>query len=376
MLIDYLGGLRARHDVLYYRVMLDGRWRDAGPRPADDPRGVLTDVARAPGVADTAVELEFSRSAVEERLAKSWREIAANMLRAGATVTLLGLLLSFPLSWTITRRIVRIERALAEIGNGGAPERLPRLGADEVGRLAEGVNNMADKLRELDRLKKAFVASVTHELRSPLGVIEGYVRQMLSRVNGLSPADRNDLERIESNARRLGHFVTNLLDMAKIERGTLDFAPKQADAGEIVQDAVQFFSAKAKESGITLDCQIEPGLPPVKLDPDLVTHVLTNLLSNALKFTRQGGRVLVSLRRAGAALEISVSDTGVGIKKEDISRIFAPFQRIANPLKATGVGLGLAISKQIAAMHRGSIGVSSEPGKGSRFYLSLPLELQ
>jgi two-component system, OmpR family, sensor histidine kinase MtrB len=376
MLIDYVSGLRNRQDVRYCRVMINGAWKDAGPRPAEDPVGVIKEVAHGKGIKDTAVELEFSRSAIEARLANSWSALAANTARAGMIVFLFGLLLSFPLSWTVTRRIMRIERALTEIGAGTAAEPLPSLGADEIGRLAEGVNAMAERLRELDRLKKAFVASVTHELRSPLGVIEGYVKQLLSGSSPLTAEDRANLERIESNARRLGHFVTNLLDMAKIERGTLDFSPKQADAAEIVQDAVEFFSGKAKESGIVLDCQIEPGLPAVRLDPDLITHVLTNLLSNALKFTRRGGRVSVFLRRQGPAVEVSVCDTGVGIKKEDVGRIFAPFQRVANPLRATGVGLGLAISKQIAAMHQGSIGVTSEIGKGSRFFITLPLQAQ
>ncbi len=375
MLIDYARDLAKRREVLSARVLVDGTWSDTDPSNSRaDPRGEIIERATAPGASGVEVELHFSRSESERRLAESYRALVANASRAGALASLLGLLASIPLSGAVTRRILRIEKALGDIGTGALDTRLPELGGDEIGRLAAGVNAMAERLAELERLKKTFVASVTHELRSPLGAIEGYVKQMLDSRAERPQDERDALGRIQNNARRLGHFVTNMLDMAKIERGKLDYAPRLVDVGEIVGDTVSFFQPKAQEAGLALKAVLEPALPSVKADPDLVAHVLTNLISNALKFTRPGGTVTVSLGRcpAGPGVEIAVADTGIGLKKEDAARIFEPFQRVANPLRANGVGLGLAISRKIAAMHKGELGVVSEPGRGSRFHFRLP----
>jgi signal transduction histidine kinase len=243
-----------------------------------------------------------------------------------------------------------------------------------VARLARGLNDMTQRLRELDELKRTFVASVTHELRSPLGAIESYVKALLRDARGLSDDERRQLERVRENAARLAHFVSSLLDMAKIERGKLDFHPRLTDVAKVVEDTVLFLKSRAQEEGKALEYRGEPGLPSIGADPDLVTQVVTNLVSNAVKFTRPGGRVDVSLRRAGAFLEVSVQDTGVGIPPEALPRIFAPFERVRNPLKAGGAGLGLAISKAIVEMHKGSISARSEPGRGSTFSFTLPLQ--
>ncbi|MDE2237909.1 MAG: HAMP domain-containing histidine kinase, partial [Elusimicrobia bacterium] len=322
---------------------------------------------------EEAVELGFSRRAREDRLRAIRQSLGHHAARAAGLMALCAILLAFPLSPTLTKRIRRIESALKAIGSGRREERLPALGADEIGRLAAGVNAMAEQLGELEQLKRTFVASVTHELRSPLDIMESYLDEILRRSQALSERDRADLLRVQGNARRLSHFVTNLLDYAKIERGKLDFAPRTADAAELVDNSVRFFAPKAREAGVALAAEIEPSLPLVRLDPDLYTHVLTNLLSNALKFTPAGGRIQVSLRRRANDLELAVADSGVGIKAPDLARLFLPFERISNPLRANGVGLGLAISRQIATLHRGRLGVVSEWGKGSRFSFTMPM---
>lgn len=373
MLIDYARDLAKRREVLSARVHAGGAWTDTdASNAAADPRGDIVETASLPGAPGVEVELHFSRSESERRLAAAYEALLADAARAGGLAAVLALLVAFPLSAALTRRVLAIEKALADIGGGELDTRLPRLGSDEIGRLGAGVNVMAERLSELERLKKTFVASVTHELRSPLGAIEGYVKSLLDRRAGLSDEERQALVRIENNARRLGHFVTNMLDMAKIERGKLDYAPRLVDVGEIVADTVSFFRPKAEEAGLALSAQVEPNLPATRADPDLVAHVLTNLISNALKFTRPGGKVTVTLARSAGGLELAVSDTGIGLKSEDAARIFRPFERVANPLRATGVGLGLAISRKIAEMHKGELGVASEPGRGSRFHLRLP----
>jgi signal transduction histidine kinase len=379
MLLDYLAFLdRDREEIVYVRARLGGRWesrKDAVPPPSSEPVRVETvSVPAVDGAPEAAAEVTFSRRVLDERLEQAYRVMARDLGRAAAVVLLLGVLLSVPLGWTMSSRLVAMERALEEIGQGRLHVKVPEDGSDEVARLARGLNDMTQRLRELDELKRTFVASVTHELRSPLGAIESYVKALLRDARGLSDDERRQLERVRENAARLAHFVSSLLDMAKIERGKLDFHPRLTDVAKVVEDTVLFLKSRAQEEGKALEYRGEPGLPSIGADPDLVTQVVTNLVSNAVKFTRPGGRVDVSLRRAGAFLEVSVQDTGVGIPPEALPRIFAPFERVRNPLKAGGAGLGLAISKAIVEMHKGSISARSEPGRGSTFSFTLPLQ--
>ncbi len=377
MLLDYLAYLdRDRKEVLFTRARVGGRWeshRDAIPPPASEPTRVeMVSVAAREGSPDTSAEVVFSRRVLDERLQQAYRVLARDLGRAASVVLLLGVLLSVPLSWTMSSRLVALERALEEIGAGKLTVRVPEEGSDEVARLARGLNDMSARLRELDDLKRTFVASVTHELRSPLGAIESYVKALLRDARGLTEEERRQLERVRENAARLTHFVTSLLDMAKIERGKLDYHPRLTDVSRLVEDTVLFLKVRAEEEGKAVEFKSDPDLPALGADPDLVTQVVTNLVSNAVKFTRAGGRVMVTVKRVHDGLECAVADTGVGIPAEALPRIFAPFERVRNPLKAGGAGLGLAISKAIIDMHHGRIGVTSEPGRGSRFHFVLP----
>lgn len=377
MLLDYLHGLR-RHstEFLRFRIKLAGRWQTVGETTPHqiDPKLARIEIVQPPGNTKSdplTVEVWLSRAVLAQSERRARAKLADNMLRAGGIVVFSGLLAGFLLGWTMTRRIVSIETALREIGAGRSHARVKVQGSDEVAHLAQGVNEMAGRLQELDELKKTFIASVTHELRSPLGVIESYVKALLANPDHLAPEDRANLSRVMSNVNRLGHFVTNLLDMAKIERGKLDYAPRFVHIGELVEDTVLFFQPKAADAKITLSCSADKNIT-LRADPDLVTHVLTNLLSNALKFTRPGGKINVDLKRALGGVECSVTDTGVGIPAESLARIFKPFERIRNPMRATGVGLGLVISKSIIDMHGGHIAAESQINQGSRFYFFLP----
>jgi len=372
MLLDYLAFLKKdRPEIQHCRVELGGRWQDVGAVPAEPAGGM---VARAVPIPGGSAEVRFSSEVLSRREAAALAATVRLVARATALVFAAGLLVSAGLAWTLTRRIVLIEGALTAIGEGRLGETAPAAGSDEIGRLARGVNAMSARLKELDELKKTFVASVTHELRSPLGAIQSRVSEMASDA-AFGPEQRRGLEAIRASASRLEHFVTNLLEAAKIERGKLEFTPKPCRLGPLVEDAALFFAARAKESGIALEAKVAPGLPELRLDPDLLTQVLSNLISNALKFTPAGGAVTVSARTRddGKALLCSVADSGVGIPADAMARLFTPFERIRNPLKATGTGLGLAISKSIVELHGGSLRAESEPGKGSTFSFSLPL---
>ncbi|TBR20943.1 HAMP domain-containing histidine kinase [bacterium] len=373
VLLDHLAHLRRdRPEVAGCRALVSGSWKDVGGAPAADAGAPRRLSASAPDGAEAAAEVLLADRFLAERRAERRRELVGRALRAGGGAAAAGLFAAFLLSEPLTRRIVRIERAVALIGEGKLGAEADVAGSDEVARLARGVNAMSARLKELDAMKRLFVASVTHELRSPLGAIQAQAAELASS-GAVPPGERDMLARIQRNAARLEHFVASLLEMARIERGELEFTPKPAALGPIVEDAVLFFTARAREAGLTLTSVIDPALPEARLDADLATQAVTNLVSNALKYTPQGGRVEVCAKAAAGALEVAVKDSGVGIPAEALSRLFAPFERVKNPLNAQGVGLGLAITKAIMDKHGGSVSVVSEPGRGSTFSLKFPL---
>ncbi|MEK7383300.1 MAG: HAMP domain-containing sensor histidine kinase [Elusimicrobiota bacterium] len=377
MLLDYLRFLRRdRPEVSRCRVLLDGEWQEVGgptaPEPADTTVRHVVEVAQTGSTASVEILISSRLLALRER--EEFAIMLRNVLRVGAALAVLGLLLSIPLSWTLTRRIVLIQSVLSAIAAGRFGAAVEARGADEIAELARGVNDMSRRLGELEEMKKVFIASVSHELRSPLEAIDGHARDLGKSFPGLDETTRARLESIHKNAVRLGHFVSSLLEMSKIERGQLDYAPRPGEIGPVVADLILFLGPRAAKAGLTLTSEVEPGLPAFDFDPDLITQVLTNLVSNAIKFTPSGGRILVSVRRAPGLVVCAVEDTGVGIAASALGRIFAPFERAPNPMHATGTGLGLAISKKIVEMHGGLIAVESQTGRGSRFYFELPFK--
>ena len=375
MLLEHVRFLRRdKPEASHARVLLDGEWQEVGgPASAEGGETVrrLIEVSLPKGA--VSVELDLSKRLLAERERLEFALMLRNVGRAGAGLAVLGLLLSIPLSWTLTRRIVLMKKALGDVAEGRFGETVEASGSDELAELGRGVNEMSRRLGELDEMKKLFIASVSHELRSPLEAIDSHARGMSAQLQGLDDATRARLESIHKNASRLGHFVSSLLEMSKIERGRLDYAPKPSEMEPLVRDLVLFLAPRAAEASLSLSAEVEPGLPAFGFDPDLITQVLTNLVSNAIKFTPAGGKILVSVKRDGPdKLVCAVEDTGVGIPAAALGQIFAPFMRIPNSMHANGTGLGLSISKKIVETHGGRIAVESSAGRGSRFYFELP----
>ena len=379
MLLDYLGFLaRDRPEVLSARARFADIWQDAPgvktENKSDHTRVETVSVPASAGRPAITVEVSFASRELEKRLHEARMTIAHDLGTAFVIVLLIGILLSLPLGRTLTKRLLVIEKALADVGAGRLERRLEISGSDEIALLGKGVNKMMDRLLELEDMKRTFIASVTHELRSPLFAIQSYVRLLLTDASGLREEDRRQLARIQQNSARLAHFVTSLLNTAKIERGSMDFVPRMSDLSRLVEDVVQFHRSRAEEEGKALVADIPAGIPSLTLDPDLITQVVTNLLSNSIKFTPRGGKVTVSLRAQANAVECSITDTGVGISADVLPRLFRPFEMVKNGMSAVGTGLGLSIVKSLVEMHRGRVGVESAPGKGSRFYFVLPLD--
>ena len=237
----------------------------------------------------------------------------------------------------------------------------------------EGTNAV---LREVSLRKSEFVSIVSHDLRTPLAAIAGFVENLMDEIAGpLTDKQRRYLDRIKNNIGRLVRMINDLLDLSKIEAGTMRLELKPFAIAELVETVADNLQGLAQEKGISL-CAISADKNLMVLgDPDKLTQVLTNLVQNACKFTLAGGevRLEVTTDEPGFA-GVCVADTGCGIPLEEAARVFDKFYRgTASHGEARGVGLGLAISKHLVELHQGRIGVESTPGQGSRFCFTIPL---
>jgi signal transduction histidine kinase/DNA-binding response OmpR family regulator len=233
------------------------------------------------------------------------------------------------------------------------------------------------KLKELDELKSRFLSVATHELRTPLTVILGYNTMLAEALEDrLAPQEQETLRESVASCKRLIRLVNSMLDVSRIESGKMEMNLAPCDLRQLVTSVVRFMQPQANARNVALEASLPARLARVTLDSERIQQVLINLIGNALKFTPAGGRVTVAVRLRSDlhALELSISDTGIGIAKADQARIFEEFtQAHQNAGDVQGSGLGLAISRRIVQAHGGDVSVTSAPGQGSRFTVTLPL---
>ena len=252
----------------------------------------------------------------------------------------------------------------------------------ELERATDALRAANERLTELDRLKDDFLSTVTHELRTPLTSIRA-LSEILHDDPDLGSDQRQEfLAVIIKESERLTRLINQVLDMAKIEAGALDWRIETIDAGRALTEAVAATEALFLERGITLSADIPDHLPPVRGDVDRVIQVVVNLLSNAAKFTPPGGRTRLETRLESGFLRVTVTDSGPGVPAKDRELVFDRFRQSGVTLigKPAGTGLGLAIAKRIVEHLGGRIGVADAPagldpesGKGAAFWFTLPL---
>lgn len=232
---------------------------------------------------------------------------------------------------------------------------------------------------EIDRMKSEFISTTSHELRTPLASIKEAISLVSDATTGpINEKQRKFLGIAARNIDRLAALINNLLDMSKLDAGKMKLHKTQVSILHIAEEVFATFEALSRSKGITLQMKRTEGLPLIYADKDKISQIIINLVSNAFKFTNEGHAVEIQVGYYGPDknnIEVGVKDTGVGIGKEDISKLFQKFQQADSPLtrKAVGTGLGLIISKEIIEMHGGRIWVESEQGKGSRFAFILPV---
>ncbi len=305
-------------------------------------------------------------------------------LGALAAVLLFGLLSGLVSFALITRRVRRLDRRMKVFRESefvAVPDPVAAAGGgeDELARLESTFQEMAERLagqleelRRTDQLRRELIANVSHDLRTPLTSLRGYL-ETLRVMPELEPDQRRDhLETALRQTRHLGRLVNELLELARLDSATIEMRREPLALNELVQDVVQEFQLVAGERTVELDAELPKGLAIVDGDVGLISRALENLIENGLRHTPEGGRVAVRVLQQGERVGVRVEDTGCGIASEDLPRIFDRFYRSSSDSPA-GTGLGLAITKRIVELHGSSIQVESRPGEGSIFSFSLPV---
>lgn len=233
------------------------------------------------------------------------------------------------------------------------------------------------QMLETDQLKNLFMSHMTHELRTPLNAIIGFTDLLHMRAVPVdSPKQQQFLGHIGNSARHLLHLINDVLDLSKVEAGKFPFHPEPVDLRQLIAELGGVLHSAFERHGISFEVDVGTDLPEIVIDPMRLKQVLYNYLSNALKFTPAGGRVMVrALPEGGGMFRLEVEDTGLGIAAADLPRLFVDFQQLdAGPTKLhQGTGIGLALTRRLVQAQGGSVGVRSVPGQGSVFHAVLPL---
>lgn len=265
------------------------------------------------------------------------------------------------------------EKALAEL------QKIVKLRTTELKQVTE--SKLQEELRRhilerASRLKSEFLANMSHELRTPLNAIIGFSQMMHDEKLGPVSSDHKEyLGDILTSANYLLDLINDVLDLAKVEAGKMEFHPESVNLQHLVEETCTIARAMAVKKQLEMDISIDPDINSVVLDPAKFKQVLYNYLSNAIKFTPEGGRIAVRAVAEGVGdFRVDVKDTGIGIKPEDMEKLFVEFQQVGPPLSIQhhGTGLGLALTKKLVEAQEGKVGVNSILGKGSTFFAVLP----
>jgi len=297
------------------------------------------------------------------------------VVEGGAIALLLSLILAFILSRWVADPLQQVILAARKYPSDEMPPLMPR-GPHEVQDLTRAFNSMVKRVHDSQQSQRDFVADVSHELKTPLTSIQGFAQAILDDTADTPEARKQAAQIIYDESGRMHRMALDLLDLARLDAGTADLKMSQVDPGALLHDVTEKFMLRAQKAHVTLQTNIPDHLPSLIGDGDRLAQVFTNLVDNALKYTPANGTVTLSAKDVRAEMEISISDTGMGVAEDALPHLFERFYQ-ADPSRAGGekhgAGLGLAIVKEIVEAHGGKIGVRSQAGYGTTFTIHLPL---
>ena len=352
-----------------------GVWETENDNGVEVLKAAIT--SRSKKKQEITAHVDFSTQLIYQEMDSSLRQSSASFF--------IILSLSFALGCAgtliITRVIFAPIEAMAEgariIGSGRLDHRIPVTSKDEMGMLASELNDMADKIKEVSDIKRDFVSSITHDLRSPVTGIElcsDIIQKLVE--NGEPGKIPEQLFSINEHSQRLNRYIDSLLEISKIESGKMTLDIKTVNLEDLTDRAVRAFKAYAEQKGLTLEFIVGQDIREIRGDSDKLYQVLANIIGNAVKFTNSGS-VSVFIEAVPGWQKVRVCDTGIGIPPGETENIFGKFYRLDSgkrdyPAARQGAGLGLFIAKFIIEQHGGRIEVESDLGKGSTFTIFLP----
>lgn len=307
-----------------------------------------------------------------------WGSMVENLSKTVMTAALLVILVALVAAYFITEFTVKplreMNRAARKFAAGKFESRVVVRGKDEVAQLAEAFNQMAESLENLETMRNSFVANVSHDLRTPMTTISGFIDAIR---DGVIPPDQVDhyLEVISKEIHRLSRLVATLLDLSRLQTGDRKFFMKPFDICEMARVIVISFEKQIEEKRLEVDFQCEQDRLYVMADHDAIYQVFYNLCHNAVKFSKEGGRLRIRIQETrGKKIQISVYNEGEGIPRSDIPMVFERFYKSdkSRGLDKAGLGLGLFISKTIITAHKEKIWVTSQGGRYCEFFFTLP----
>ncbi|HUM17772.1 MAG TPA: HAMP domain-containing sensor histidine kinase [Candidatus Nitrosotalea sp.] len=338
--------------------LAEGPAREAAQRAET----ALTEMTAATEAALARAQAEAH--ALEDR---TWRAVAAALLASVA----LGLGASALLAYRMTRSLGRLTVATASVAAGTWTEPMAAEGRDEIGELGRSFNRMAERLREVDRLKEDFFSQISHDLRSPLASIRLAAETLHERAHeGGDAHQARFAQLIDASAARMLGMVNEILDFTRLRAKAMPLDRRPIDVLKAVVRAMDEMRPMAEEKRVRMDLAADGGDFTALAEEGSLVRVVVNLLGNAISFTPEGGAASLRLAALGDRLELRVRDTGAGIPADALPWIFEPYRQAHG--RRQGTGLGLAVVKGLVDAHGGTVRVESEPGKGSCFTVTIP----
>jgi len=303
------------------------------------------------------------------------------VLFGAIAAVVIALVVAYFVSRSIILPIRQMKETARRFAKGDFSRKIKVKSKDELGELARSLNTMADELQQkienlkrMDRMRTDFVANVSHELKTPLTLIKGYIETLEDKTIGDKEQTGKFVSIIKEHSDRLGNIVDDLLSLSELELSKDCLEKTEFDLKELIDEISLGFGRALSEKKLTLNVDSQGDDFKIKADRDKIEQVFVNLIDNAIKYTKESGTIELSLRQQNRMVIITVQDDGIGILKEHLGRVFERFYRVdkARSRELGGTGLGLGIAKHIVLVHNGKIDIESEPGKGTKVIVTLP----